>query len=209
MKIKVRNIEELIEAEYNPRKLTKTQAKSLKDSLTRFGVVDPVLVNMHPDRKNIIIGGHQRTRVWHEMGNTTIPCIELKLTLEQERELNVRLNKNTGEFDEEMLVDFFTETELIDWGFDDVSFFSNDIDDLEDGEEIEIPQSVQLQPPMEYIVIMCEPNSEEWEELKMRLGLRIVRRGGYKKGSAFDSTSLERVLKYNDFVSRYDSSSTE
>jgi hypothetical protein len=55
---------------------------------------------------------------------------------------------------------------------------------------------------------MAEPNSEEWEELKEVLKLKMVRRGGYKKGSAFDAVSLERVLNWNDFKERYVNSDT-
>ena len=68
MKIVNRKIKDLIRAEYNPRELTKDQYNHLKDSLLRFGVVDPVIVNKHPDRDNIIIGGHQRSKVWEDMG---------------------------------------------------------------------------------------------------------------------------------------------
>ena len=94
MKIVNRKIKDLIGAEYNPRELTKDQYKQLKDSLLRFGVVDPVIVNKHPERDNIIIGGHQRSKVWEDMGNDKIPTVELSLTLDKEKELNVRLNKS-------------------------------------------------------------------------------------------------------------------
>lgn len=122
MKVVEKQIKDLIEAEYNPRRLTEVQYRQLKDSLLRFGVVDPVLVNTNKDRKNIIVGGHQRTRVWQDLGNDTIPCVELDLTLDQEKELNIRLNKNTGEFDFDMLANYFNEDELIDWGFDAFQF---------------------------------------------------------------------------------------
>ena len=117
MKIVKRKISELIRAEYNPRKLTKVQEQDLKDSLTRFGLVDPVLININKERENIIIGGHQRVKVWESMGNTEVDCIELDLTLDKERELNVRLNKNTGVWNEELLKDYFEFEELIEWGF--------------------------------------------------------------------------------------------
>ena len=55
MKIKKYKIKDLIRAEYNPRKLSRIQEQDLRDSLTRFGLVDPVIVNTHPERKNIII----------------------------------------------------------------------------------------------------------------------------------------------------------
>lgn len=141
MKIVERNISDLISAEYNPRKLSKKQYSDLKDSLTRFGVVDPVLVNINENRKDIIIGGHQRTMVWGEMGNDTIPCVELDLTLEKERELNVRLNKNTGEFDMELLEEFFTVDELEDWGFEDINFGTEIEEATED--DYEVPDQIE------------------------------------------------------------------
>jgi len=67
---------------------------------------------------------------------------------------------------------------------------------------MDLEQSVQLEPPKEYILIMAEPNSVEWEELKETLKLKMVRRGGYKKGSAFDSLSIERVIWWGDFKKR-------
>lgn len=139
MKIKQRKINELIGAEYNPRELTDKQHKDLADSLKRFGVVDPVLVNVHPERKNIIIGGHQRTRVWKELGNETIPCVELELTLDQEKELNVRLNKNTGQFDMDALANYFEQDDLIEWGFDEGELVGFDINEDEFGEDFELP----------------------------------------------------------------------
>mgnify|MGYP000326546380 CR=1 FL=1 len=128
MKVTERKIADLIAAEYNPRELTPDQFKQLKDSLTRFGVVDPIIVNTHPERKDIIVGGHQRTKVWEEMGNKEIPTVEVNLTPEKERELNIRLNKNSGQWDEQALQEHFNTDELINWGFDnsELEFFIND-----------------------------------------------------------------------------------
>ena len=91
--------------------------------------------------------------------------------------------------------------ELADWGLD-IPDIDYSIDELEDGDEIELPQSVQVEPPKEYILIMAEPNSVDWEDLKETLKLKMVRRGGYKKGSGFDAVSLERVLEWNDLKDR-------
>tara|TARA_R110000744_G_scaffold31923_3_gene74900 strand:+ start:349 stop:1521 length:1173 start_codon:yes stop_codon:yes gene_type:complete len=118
-KIIQRDIDSLIFAEYNPRQLTKDQHQHLKDSIQRFGLVDPILVNKHKDRKDIIIGGHQRVRVAKDLDIDKVPCIELSLTYEKERELNVRLNKNTGEWDMDNLANMFDMEELVDWGFDE------------------------------------------------------------------------------------------
>ena len=86
MKVKNYKIDDLIEAEYNPRQLTKDQHKQITDSIKRFGIVDPVIVNTHKERKNIIVGGHQRTKVAKELGHTEMPCVEVNLTPEKERE---------------------------------------------------------------------------------------------------------------------------
>lgn len=129
LSVELMEINSLIEAEYNPRELTDKQYLQLKDSLLRFGVIDPVLVNVNPERENIIIGGHQRTKVWRDLGNTTIPCIKLNLSAEQEKELNIRLNKNTGQFDKDALNSFFDREELIDWGFEEWEFgIQEDVD---------------------------------------------------------------------------------
>lgn len=111
-------IKDIIFAEYNPRKITAEQEKSLTDSLTRFGFVDPVIINKNPERLNVLIGGHQRVKVWQKMGNTSVPAVFIDLTRDKERELNVRLNRNVGEWDAEVLADLFNADELKDWGFD-------------------------------------------------------------------------------------------
>ena len=118
-KIIHREINSLIFAEYNPRQLTKDQYQNLKDSISRFGLVDPIIVNSNKDRKNIIVGGHQRVKVAKDMDIEYVPVLEVDLTYEKERELNIRLNKNTGEWDIDILANNFDMEELIDFGFND------------------------------------------------------------------------------------------
>jgi hypothetical protein len=118
-KIVNKKIDDLIFAEYNPRQLSKEQFKYLKDSIHRFGLVDPVIINKNKERKNIIIGGHQRTKVAKAMGIKQVPCVELNLSYDKEKELNIRLNKNTGDWDYDLLANNFDIEELHDWGFDD------------------------------------------------------------------------------------------
>jgi ParB-like chromosome segregation protein Spo0J len=115
--VKYKKINDLIFADYNPRKLTKKEHKELKESLTRFGLVDPIIININKDRKNIIVGGHQRVRIWRELGNETIPAVEINLTLDKEKELNVRLNKNVGSWDFDIMANHYDMEELTEWGF--------------------------------------------------------------------------------------------
>ena len=119
---------QLIMAEYNPRQLTKDQHSQLKDSIKRFGLVDPLIVNKNKERKNILVGGHQRLRIAKELGINKIPCVEVDLSLDQEKELNIRLNKNVGEWDFDSLANYFDVGELVDWGFtgDELQFYEDE-----------------------------------------------------------------------------------
>ena len=129
-------IDSLIFAEYNPRQLTDTQYKHLKDSITRFGLVDPIIINKNKDRKDVIIGGHQRVKVAKTMGIKEVPCVEIDLVYDKERELNIRLNKNTGGWDWDILANTFDIEELIEFGFTeaDLKLFDNEY-----GEDFELP----------------------------------------------------------------------
>ena len=184
MKIVERKITELIEADYNPRRLTETQYKQLKNSLSTFGLVDPILININEERKNIIIGGHQRTKVWSDLGNDTIPCIELNLSLDQEKELNVRLNKNTGEFDFDMLANHFDEDNLVEWGFDAFQFDTEDevdysvLDDEDLDDELEEMNSgVKKAIQIEFDLDRYEEAKElvkYWRDKEANIGEMII-----------------------------------
>jgi len=113
-------IDSLKGAEYNPRVHDPRAAQKLKDSIERYGLVDPILVNSAPKRKGVIIGGHFRWKVAKELGIEQVPVVFLNIpSLEREKELNLRLNRNTGEWDWELLKGFDMDL-LLDVGFDDV-----------------------------------------------------------------------------------------
>ena len=157
---------------------------------------------------NVVLGGNQRLRACKEAGLKEIYITKAsELSEEQQREFIVKDNINAGQWDWDALANEFEAEKLEEWGLE--LPIDDRIDEIEDGEEIEIAQSVQLEPPKEYILIMAEPNSVDWEEIKESLKLKIVRKGGYKKGSAFDAVGLERVLEWNDFKKRYVNSSTK
>ena len=137
MRIEKILINKLKPATYNPRQITKKQYNDLKESIDRFGLVDPIIVN---EKTMTIIGGHQRYKIWKEnaeqsnVDDITIPCVVLDLNKEQERELNIRLNKSGGEWDMDILANEFDIEELKDWGFKDLEFGFN-IDKIEEDQE--------------------------------------------------------------------------
>lgn len=124
LKIEYVSIDLLKVNDKNPRKWSKQQKEELKESIQRFGAVDPVIVNSHKDRKNIVIGGHFRLEVCKELGHTTIPVVYVNLMPEKEQELNLRLNRNHGEFDLDILKEF--DESLL----KDIGFTSEEIDNI-------------------------------------------------------------------------------
>ena len=119
MNIVYRDINDLISAEYNPRQLTNDQFNQISDSIKRFGIVDPIIVNKNKEREDIIIGGHQRIKVAKDLNIEKVPTVELDLSYDKERELNIRLNKNSGDWDYDVLADVFEMDDLKLWGFDE------------------------------------------------------------------------------------------
>ena len=84
-------------AVYNPRRWSDKAFADLKESIMTFGTVDPIIVNGAPNRRNIVIGGHFRLAVAKDLGIQEVPVVYLNIPDEErEKELNLRLNKNTG-----------------------------------------------------------------------------------------------------------------
>ena len=183
---------QLISAEYNPRQLTKDQYKSLTDSVKRFGLVDPVIVNKHKERKDIVIGGHQRLRIAKELGIDKIPCVEVSLTYDMERELNVRLNQNTGEWDYETLANNFDMSDLLEWGFDEKDLKIYDDED-EEKVEAEVEISPELFERQDYLLFTFE-NDFDFQVAWERLGVKKVK-GGKVGSKTIKDTGMGRVLK--------------
>ncbi len=190
----------------NPRFIKDDKFKRLCNSIKEF----PKMMDLRPiviDNENVIIGGNMRFRALKELGYKEVPDNWVKradeLTEDEKRRFIISDNAGFGEWDMDILANEWDASELEDWGVD----IEHKIDNVDDGEEIEVEKSVQIEPPLEYILIMAEPNSSEWEELKQMLKLKMVRRGGYKKGSAFDAVALERVLRFNDFKDRLNADS--
>lgn len=139
-------INELVGADYNPRKHDVAATEQLKQSIQRFGLVDPIIVNSAPSRKNIIIGGHFRWAVAKELGFETVPVVFVDIPdLDKEKELNLRLNKNTGEFDWNILAKF--DESLL----SEIGFSSDELDSIFD---IEIePEKFDLEKELQKLNI--------------------------------------------------------
>ena len=65
-------INDIHESEYNPRVITPEALDALQESLQRFGVVKPLIVNI---ANNTIVAGHQRKKAALSIGMKDLPCV--------------------------------------------------------------------------------------------------------------------------------------
>ena len=96
-------LKDLIPADYNPRKDLKPgdrEYESLKRSIERYGVVEPIIWNRATGH---IVGGHQRLKVLLNAGETETDCVVVDLDEDNEKGLNIALNKISGDWDLEKL----------------------------------------------------------------------------------------------------------
>ena len=127
-----RTIEQLVPYEKNPRRLTDKQYEDLKASLTKFSLAEiPVI-----DADGVIIAGHMRLKVLAEIetphAEVDVRVPNRKLTEKEFQEYNIRSNKNTGEFDFDILANEFDVDDLLDWGFTEAEMVGAVFQDMED-----------------------------------------------------------------------------
>tara|TARA_R110001606_G_C15382147_1_gene650547 strand:- start:1180 stop:1827 length:648 start_codon:yes stop_codon:yes gene_type:complete len=170
---KVVDINTISEADYNPRKITASQKKQIKESLLKFGFVNPLVINTNADRNGVLVGGHQRLQIAKEIGMKTVPIYEVDLTLEEEKELNIRLNKNTAGWDWDALNQHFNDDDLSSWGFATKKEIEDQvfIAEFDNSDETEMPIVPEFNERYNAFIIMCE---NEIDELNLRNILNLT-----------------------------------
>lgn len=129
MEIKELPLKELKPAAYNPRKKLKKGDKEyekIKQSLLKFGYVDPIIVN----KDLTVIGGHQRLTVLKDLDYETAKCVIVDLPKEDEKALNIALNKITGQWDDALLADLLLDLQESDFNLDLTGFEPPEIDEI-------------------------------------------------------------------------------
>lgn len=119
MEFEVKRIADMNRAAYNPRvdlQPEDEEYQAIERSLKRHGLVQPIVWNR---RTNTVVSGHQRLTVLEAQGETEVTVSVVDLDDIQEKELNVALNKITGEWDDDKLSVILNELgeEAIDTGF--------------------------------------------------------------------------------------------
>lgn len=149
MQLETRKIKDLKYYIGNPRKISREMLNRLRDSIEKFGLVEPLVVNLN----NEVIGGNQRLRALIELRIEETPVVVVDLPKDKEKALNLALNKIQGEWDEELLKEFvegLEQSTLLDVGFtleeigsfpaDSNLDFDNEEPLKEEGEIIECPK---------------------------------------------------------------------
>ena len=167
-------------ADYNPRKITDSQMDKLVKSISHYGFVEPVVIN----KDYTIIGGHQRVKAYQILNKSTVPCVIVDLDKQNEKALNIALNKTGGEFDPDMLQSLLTELKLNDFdleltGFNlDIILQDTNFSDIEEAMQTtnEIMDSLSRKPKHENIeksengdisILMVGPlNDDDFKKLK-------------------------------------------
>lgn len=119
MEFEVKRIADMNRAAYNPRvdlQPEDEEYQAIERSLKRHGLVQPIVWNR---RTNTVVSGHQRLTVLEAQGETEVTVSVVYLDDIQEKELNVALNKITGEWDDDKLSVILNELgeEATDTGF--------------------------------------------------------------------------------------------
>ena len=119
MEFEVKRIADMNPAAYNPRvdlQPEDEEYQAIERSLKRHGLVQPIVWNR---RTNTVVSGHQRLTVLEAQGETEVTVSVVDLDDIQEKELNVALNKITGEWDDDKLSVILNELgeEATDTGF--------------------------------------------------------------------------------------------
>lgn len=187
-KIKFR---ELKPAGYNPRKISDEEKAKLQKSIEKFGYVEPIVWNQ---KTGNIVGGHQRYNILKEdmKADDMIDVSVVDLNEQEEKALNLALNKISGQWDNDKLAQLLRE---LDAGMILVSGFDDD----------EVTQLLAQEGigagPVESLVITVEP--PEAPQLKERASFYFENKEDYdavkeffkKEGTHLSVEKLKKLMQ--------------
>lgn len=116
-----RKLSQLVGYPLNPRIISAEQREQLKKSIEKFGVAAIPVINTD----NTIVSGHQRIAVMREVfgeeKEIEVRVPDTTLSEEDFKELLVRMNADSGEWDYEILKAEFQQDALESYGFENVA----------------------------------------------------------------------------------------
>lgn len=152
-------------AAYNPRKELKpgdTEYEALAKSIDRFGLVEPLIVNK---TTGTLVGGHQRLSALKARGETESEVVIIEVSEQDEKLLNVALNKIEGDWDYSKLEQLFSEFSEEDISF--TGFSQEELTNLFGEAEVSNGYSYEddsdEEEPEEKKKTECKPKSTEFK----------------------------------------------
>lgn len=130
MNIKSIPIDQINAATYNPRvdlQPGDPEYEKLRRSIEQYGYVEPIVWN---ERTGNMVGGHQRYKILKARGDTEVAVSVVDLDPEQERLLNLALNKISGRWDEDALARLLSELQEAGADVELTGFDQDEIGDL-------------------------------------------------------------------------------
>jgi ParB family transcriptional regulator, chromosome partitioning protein len=92
-------IDQLQEAPWNPNQMDKAMLQKLRESLTRYGLVQNLVVRPLDKDCYEVLSGNQRLQVLRELKHSPVPCMVVNLDDAHARLLGQALNRIQGEDD--------------------------------------------------------------------------------------------------------------
>ncbi len=152
MRIETMSIADITPADYNPRvdlRPGDPEYQALEAAIEQFDLVEPLIYN---ERTGHLVGGHQRLKVLIARGDEAVEVSIVDLPLEQEKVLNLALNKTGGTWDTPKLSKLLSDLVPLDIKLDATGFSLKEIKRLTN--DVSIPDDVQAQGEDEPQVII-------------------------------------------------------
>ena len=160
-----------LKAPYNPRRISAHDMQALRRSMREFGVVEPIVVNK---RTRHVVGGHQRIEAARAEKMHRLPVLYVDLDETREKQLNLALNRISGDWDEASLEALLSELSAAGADLDLTGFKSDEVDRLLS--ELTVPEMNDAREPVAkseaLVTIRCarqhvqlfEPTLREWAD---------------------------------------------
>lgn len=146
---------------WNPNRMNEVVEQAERESIERFGFVDPVTVRNHPEAEGRyqIIDGEHRWRIASEAGYTEIPAVILDVTDDEAKKLTIVLNETRGEADVVLLGQLLSDLKDLDDFGTALPFSRGELDHLlsigaEDWDNFGRDDTADPPPPLDVVEVV-------------------------------------------------------
>jgi hypothetical protein len=175
---------------------------SLRESIERFGMVEPIVVN---DRRPgvwtdgasglVVVGGHSRLKVLVQLGWAKVPVHRIDVDEEAERVLNLALNRVKGDFVPDRLAQAVAWLNQRNANMADLLAKVNGATATP-----EVPFATELDEANNYVVLQFKSQTD-WLQALTVLGLKTVK-VMRADGVTIQTKGLGRVLDGPEVIDR-------